>query len=96
MRVLLTRLVRMRFADPALPRTCWALHDARAFLDADLECDCSVFCKVPPPGNAPGIVPCVAVDTGRPAWRTVERTLLRGAPSSHRPLRSSAADLGRS
>lgn len=53
MRAVLTRLARERLRDVCLPRTCHAWTSLRALTDPECECDCRVFCKFGPPGNAP-------------------------------------------
>lgn len=69
MRVLLTRMRRIQHKCKDLPLTCYAAQHLRAFTDSSIECDCIIFCKFPPNGNAPsGVI--AKCDDELPALRS--------------------------
>ena len=53
MRVFLSRMERIQAKDLFLPIRCYAQNYLTAYTDLECECDCTVFCKFPPPGNTP-------------------------------------------
>lgn len=71
MRWLLSRLHRK---DLKVPRVCYALFHAPESLTH--ECDCEIFCKWPPRGNAPDAAP-VVVDDGEELCQSSEYKLVQ-------------------
>lgn len=72
MRVFVSRMTRIRAKDATVPMRCFAQNYFQSFLELSCECDCSVFCKFPPPGNTP--MPITGIQhTGENEWRELER-----------------------
>ncbi len=78
MRVFLSRMERIQAKDLILPIRCYAQNYLTAYTDFESECDCTVFCKFPPPGNTPMPGAQMSLDAGNAEWFELAKRQERG------------------